>query len=111
MQPLVRESSWVMVLEAVRRHLQQSPTSSDLQLSGDSAPLRTQHRLGIFFFKILFIHETHTHTEKQRHRHAPCMEPDAGLNPRTPGSRTEPKAQPLSDLVALRLGSFKVLSC
>ena len=34
--------------------------------------------------------------EKQRHRQrekqAPCREPDAGLNPRTPGSRPEPKA-------------------
>ena len=40
--------------------------------------------------------------ERQRHRQrekqAPCREPDAGLNPRTPGSRPEPKAdaQPLS---------------
>ena len=41
-------------------------------------------------------------TEKQRHRQrekqASCREPDAGLDPRTPGSRSEPKAdaQPLS---------------
>ena len=53
-----------------------------------------------FFIKILFIHERHT--ERQRHRQrekqAPCKEPDAGLNPRTPGSRPGPEAdaQPLS---------------
>ena len=40
--------------------------------------------------------------ERQRHRQrekqAPCREPDVGLDPRTPGSRPEPKAnaQPLS---------------
>ena len=40
--------------------------------------------------------------ERQRHRQrekqAPCSEPDAGLEPRTPRSRPEPKAdaQPLS---------------
>ena len=35
---------------------------------------------------------------RQREQQAPCREPDAGLNPRTPGSRPEPKAdaQPLS---------------
>ena len=53
---------------------------------------------------------THTHThrerererERQRHRkrekQAPCREPDVGLDPGTPGSCPEPKAdaQPLS---------------
>ena len=40
--------------------------------------------------------------ERQRHRQrekqAPCREPDVGLDPRTPGSHPEPKAdtQPLS---------------
>ena len=40
--------------------------------------------------------------ERQRHRprerKAPCGEPDAGLDPRTPGAHPEPKvdAQPLS---------------
>ena len=41
--------------------------------------------------------------ERQRHRQreekqAPCTEPDAGLDPRTPGSHPKPKvdAQPLS---------------
>ena len=44
----------------------------------------------------------HTHTQRQRHRQrekqAPCREPEAGLDPRTPRSRPEPKAdaQPLS---------------
>ena len=49
------------------------------------------------FVKILFIHERHTR-ERQRHRHrqrekqALCREPDAGLDPQTPGSQPEPKA-------------------
>ena len=40
--------------------------------------------------------------ERQRHRQkekqAPCREPDVGLDPETPGSQSEPKAdvQPLS---------------
>ena len=35
---------------------------------------------------------------KQRQKQTPCGEPDAGLNPRPPGSCPEPKAdaQPLS---------------
>ena len=43
-----------------------------------------------------------TERERQRHRQremkAPCREPDVGLDPRTPGSRPEPKAgsKPLS---------------
>ena len=47
-----------------------------------------------FFFKILFIYERHR--ERQRHRQgekqAPCREPDVGLDPGTPGSRPELKA-------------------
>ena len=58
----------------------------------------------LFFKKIiyLFIHERHR--ERQRHRQrekqAPYRDPDAGLDPRTPGSHSEPKAdaQPLSHL-------------
>ena len=46
------------------------------------------------FFKILFIQERDT--ERQRHRQrekqAPPRESDVGLNPRTLGSRPEPKA-------------------
>ena len=44
----------------------------------------------------------YTERERQRHRQkekqAPCREPDVGLDPRTVGSRPEPKAgtQPLS---------------
>ena len=43
-----------------------------------------------------------TQRQRQRHRQrenqAPCMKPDVGLNPGTPGSHPEPKAdaQPLS---------------
>ena len=29
---------------------------------------------------------------RQREKQAPCREPNAGFNPRTPGSRPEPKA-------------------
>ena len=54
-----------------------------------------------FFFKIyLFIYDRER--ERQRHRRrekqAPCREPDAALDPRTPGSSPGPKAdaQPLS---------------
>ena len=56
-----------------------------------------------FFKKILFIHERHRERQRQRQREkqAPCREPNVGLDPRTPGSRSEPKAgaQPLSPLV------------
>ena len=36
--------------------------------------------------------------DRQREKQAPCREPDVGLDPRTPGSRPELKAdaQPLS---------------
>ena len=40
---------------------------------------------------------------RQREKQTPSREPDAGLDPRTPGSQPEPKAdaQPLSYLGAL----------
>ena len=48
-----------------------------------------------FFFKILFIHEKQRERERQRHRRrekqASFREPNAGLDPRTPGSHPEPK--------------------
>ena len=44
----------------------------------------------------MFIYSWETHRESQRHRRrekqASCEEPDAGFDPRTPGSRREPKA-------------------
>ena len=52
-------------------------------------------------------------TERQRHRQsekqAPYGEPDAGLDPRTPGSRPGPKAyaQPLSHAGAPRTTIFQ----
>ena len=51
----------------------------------------------LFFQKFyLFIHERQRQRERQKHRQrekqAPCREPDAGLDPRTPGSHPEPKA-------------------
>ena len=64
--------------------------------------------LNTIFKKILFIHEKHTHTHTHTHTHRGRdtgrgrsrlhREPNVGLDPRTPGSRPEPKAdaQPLS---------------
>ena len=57
----------------------------------------------LYFFKILFIYSRETKREGQKHRQreekqTPCREPKVGLDPRTPGSRPELKAdaQPLS---------------
>ena len=55
----------------------------------------------LFFLRFyLFIHERHTERQKhrQREKQAPCRKPDVGLDPGTPGSCPEPKAdvQPLS---------------
>ena len=56
-----------------------------------------------------------TKRERQRHRQrekqAPCREPDAGLDPGTPGSCPEPKAdtQPLSHPGIPILPPFKCL--
>ena len=46
---------------------------------------------------------------RQREKQAPCMESDVGLDPRTPESCTEPKAeaQPLSHPGAQILTLFK----
>ena len=60
--------------------------------------------INLFFFLrfYLFIHETHRergrHRQRQREKQAPYREPDVGLDPRSPGSCPEPKAeaQPLS---------------
>ena len=59
---------------------------------------------GIFFnlFLFLFMIVRERERERQRHRQrekqVPCREPDAGLNPGTPGSHPGPKAgaKPLS---------------
>ena len=56
--------------------------------------------LNIFFLKILFIYswEIERQRHRQREKQASCREPDVGLDPGTPGSWPEPKAdtQPLS---------------
>ena len=55
----------------------------------------------LFFFLrfYLFIHERHTERERQRHRQREKQALCRGLNPRTLGSRPEPRAdaQPLRD--------------
>ena len=45
---------------------------------------------------------------RQREKQAPCRDPDAGLDPRTPGSRPGPKAdaQPQSHPGVPRKGFF-----
>ena len=54
-----------------------------------------------YFFKdniYLFMRNTERQRHRQRKKQTPCGEPDVGLDPRTPGSQPEPKAdaQPLS---------------
>ena len=51
--------------------------------------------LCLFFFLRFFkkiIHERERQRHRQKEKQAPFGEPDAGLNPRTPGSGPEPKA-------------------
>ena len=68
------------------------------------------------FLKIYFIYFFMRDTPRQRHRQrkkqAPCREPSTGLNPRTLGSRPEPKAedaQPLSHPGAQRERILSIL--
>ena len=84
------------------------------------SPLSAHHRgsesvgssLSDFFLNMLFIYSWETHTERQRHRQrekqAPCGEPNAGLDTRTPRSCLELKAdvQPLSHPAASPSASF-----
>ncbi|XP_072667846.1 spindle and centriole-associated protein 1 isoform X1 [Canis lupus baileyi] len=55
-------------------------------------------------FMYLFMGDTERQRHRQREKQAPCGVPDAGLHPRIPGSRPEPKAdaQPLSHPVLRR---------
>ena len=77
---------------------------SDLSVIGTIPPISVtwsylfllwhlSHAIVVF---LNFIHERHTHREKQRHKQrekqAPCREPDVGLDPGTPGSHPEQKA-------------------
>ena len=52
------------------------------------------------------MRDTQREAETQGEKQAPCGEPDAGLDPRTPGSHPEQKAvpQPLSHPGALHSG-------
>ena len=66
--------------------------------------LHSQHKLMFHasFFKIFyysFMRDTERQRHRQREKQASCEEPDMGLDPRTPGSGPEPKAevQPLSN--------------
>ena len=82
-----------------------APRDQSHQGSHSSRVVGALHRQILYsflFYKILYLFICERHRERQRHRqrekHAPHWEPDAGLNPRTPGSWPEPKAdaQPLS---------------
>ena len=55
------------------------------------------------------MRDTERVIEKQREKQAPCMEPDVGSDPRTPGSCPGPKAgtKPLSHL---RIPTFRSLT-
>ena len=65
-----------------------------------------------FFLKIWPIYSWEAggerEAETQRKKQAPCRKPDVGLNPGTPGSCPEPKAdaQPLSHLGILQIRTF-----
>ena len=68
---------------------------------GKGISSRNYVALNLLYFislKILFIHDRHTERERERQRHrqrekrAPCREPDVGIDPGTPGSCPEPKA-------------------
>ena len=60
----------------------------------------TWELLGFFLRFYLFMRDTERERQRprQREKQAPCREPDAGLDPGSPGSRLGPKAdaQPLS---------------
>ena len=66
--------------------------------------------LSFFLRFYLFMRDTGRQSHRQREKQAPCGEPDAGLNPSTPGSHPEPKtdAQPLSHPGDLGI-AFKIL--
>ncbi|KAM8956979.1 m7GpppN-mRNA hydrolase isoform 2-T2 [Lycaon pictus] len=68
-----------------RQPLQQKPYNNHSEMSD------------ILKAKILFIHERHRERERQRHRQrekqAPCREPDVGLDPGSPESRSGLKNQ------------------
>ena len=54
--------------------------------------------LKIFYLFMIDIEREKEQRHRQREKQAPCREPDAGLDPGSPGSCPEPKAdaQPLS---------------
>ena len=64
------------------------------------APKNTGVKINFFGkdFIYLFMRETERQRHRQKEKQAPCRKPDAGLDPGTPGSHPEPKAdaQPLS---------------
>ena len=63
------------------------------------------------FLKILFIYSWEIQRHRQREKQTPYREPDSGLDPRTRGSRPEPKAdaQSLSHPGTPEIHFFKAL--
>ena len=66
--------------------------------------------VGLFlYFKdliYLFMKDTQRQRHRQREKQALCREPDVGLNPRTPGSHFEPKADRRSTAEPPRCPAF-----
>ena len=60
--------------------------------------LKGHQRGDFFFYGFIYLFMRDAERERQREKQFPCGEPNVGLDPRTPGSRPEPKAdaQPLS---------------
>ena len=57
-----------------------------------------ENNLIVSFLDFIYLFMIDIERERQREKQAPCQEPDAGLDPRTPGSGPGPKAgaKPLS---------------
>ena len=71
-------------------------TSTHLEILIEILSRKAAEYIRTFFLRFyLFIHERHRERQiyRQREKQAPCREPDAGLDPRTPGSWPEPEVQ------------------
>ena len=81
---------WTLLLETLGCRC--PGVSLHLNLWGKSPTVQLLGRRGDFFFflKILFIYDSHRERERERGRD--MGEPDVGLDPRCPGSRSGLKA-------------------
>ena len=76
---------------------------------GASVLVLKQHLFFNFLKKVLFVYSFKTQRERPREKQAPRREPEAGLDPTTPGSCSGPQAdaQPLGPLGAPLKQHFK----